>query len=49
MIITDDSPSNISSKIKELIQAKAVEKIDEIRPEVAAFMFSDEEEYQEEE
>lgn len=39
MIITDESPSQISDKIKELLFAKSAEKIDAYRPEVAVSMF----------
>ena len=49
MIITDESPSQISDKIKELLFTKSAEKIDAYRPEVAASMFNKEEETQEEE
>lgn len=40
MIITDESPVNISDKIKEIIQLKSVEKIDTLRPQVASLMFN---------
>jgi hypothetical protein len=49
MIITDESPSQISDKIKELLFAKSVEKIDTFRPEVANTMFGDDEGEEEEE
>ena len=53
MIITDESPSQISDKIKELLFAKSAEKIDAFRPAVAASMFGQDEEgeedYEEEE
>ena len=39
MIATDESPSQISDKIKELLFAKASEKIDDFRPAVAMDMF----------
>jgi hypothetical protein len=44
MIATDESPSQISDKIKELLFTKASEKIDGLRPAVANSMFSQEEE-----
>ena len=44
MIATDESPSQISDKIKELLFTKASEKIDGFRPEVAISMFSQSEE-----
>jgi hypothetical protein len=43
MIASNESPSNISDKIKDLLFAKASEKIDEVRPAVAMSMFGQEE------
>jgi hypothetical protein len=43
MITTDESPSEVSDKIKELLFAKSAEKIDAYRPSVADSLFSDEE------
>lgn len=40
MIATDESPSQISDKIKELLFTKSSEKIDEFRPEVANNLFN---------
>jgi hypothetical protein len=39
MIATDESPSQISDKIKELLFAKSSEKIDNFRPLVSQSMF----------
>ena len=47
MIASDESPSNISDRIKDLLFTKSAEKIDAIRPIVAQSMFG-EEEYAEE-
>ena len=44
MIVSDESPANISDKIKELLFAKSAEKIDSFRPEVASSLFGVEEE-----
>lgn len=44
MIATDESPSQISDKIKELLFTKSAEKIDGFRPVVANSMFNREEE-----
>jgi len=44
MIATDESPSQVSDKIKELLFAKASEKIDEFKPEVATNLFNGREE-----
>lgn len=40
MIAQDDSPSEISDKIKQLLFAKAAEKIDTAAPYVADNMFN---------
>ena len=42
MIAADESPSQISDKIKELLFSKSAEKIDEFRPFVANSMFNGE-------
>ncbi len=44
LIATDESPSQVSDKIKELLFAKSAEKIDEFRPFVADSMFGNTEE-----
>ena len=41
MITADESPSQISDKIKDLLFAKSAEKIEGIRPDVAASIFDD--------
>lgn len=48
MIIADESPSNISDKIKDVLFAKSAEKVDAARPNVASTMFSDIESQEEE-
>jgi hypothetical protein len=47
MVINDESPSEISSKIKEILQAKAMEKIQSVTPHVSAGMFFPETEVEE--
>ena len=47
MIASDESPSQISDKIKELLFTKSAEKIDEFRPVVANSMFNNETEEEE--
>jgi hypothetical protein len=47
MIAADESPSQISDKIKELLFTKTAEKIDEFRPAVAVSMFNNETEEEE--
>ncbi len=42
MIVNDESPANITSKIKEILQVKAMEKIEASRPEVASSLFGGE-------
>lgn len=44
MITADESPSQISDKIKELLFSKSVEKIDSFRPSVSQSLFGDESE-----
>jgi len=42
MISADESPSQISDKIKEILFAKASKNIDDFRPTVANSMFNQE-------
>jgi len=51
MIVTDESPSQISDKIKDLLFAKASERIDAFKPTVSSSLFGEYEEegYEEEE
>lgn len=44
MIASDESPANISDKIKDLLFTKSAEKIDSLRPVVAQSMFGNTEE-----
>lgn len=44
MIIGDESPSNVSDKIKDLLYAKTSEKVEALRPEVSNSMFDSEDE-----
>lgn len=41
LMVSDESPSQISDKIKDLLFAKSAEKIEAIRPDVAASVFDD--------
>lgn len=43
MIATDESPSQISDKIKELLFAKSAERVDAFRPIVASGTFGQDE------
>ena len=42
MIIADESPSNISDTIKDMLYAKSAEKVDAFRPDVATSTFNPE-------
>jgi hypothetical protein len=42
MIASDESPSNITDKIKDLLFSKSAEKIENLRPTIAASMFNQE-------
>lgn len=39
----ESSPSEVSDKIKEILYAKAAEKVDSVRPAVGASLFGDDE------
>jgi len=41
MIISDESPSQISDKIKDLLFAKSTERLDTFRPMVASSVFGE--------
>lgn len=43
MLASDESPSQISDKIKELLFTKSAERIDAHRPQVAASLFGENE------
>ena len=49
MITTDESPSQISDKIKEVLFAKSAERIESQRPNISASMFDEPENEVEEE
>lgn len=40
MLLSNESPSEVSDVIKQMIQLKALERIETIRPHVSANMFS---------
>ena len=44
MIIGDESPANISDKIKDVLFGKASERVDDLRSPVAGTVFGDDEE-----
>lgn len=41
LIATDSSSSDISDKIKELLYAKSLERVEYARPEIANLMFGE--------
>ena len=44
MIVSDESPSQISDKLKDMLYAKSAEKIDGYKSSVASSLFDDSEE-----
>ena len=42
MIVSDESPSQIADKIKEILFAKSAERVDALRPQVSAGLFDEE-------
>ena len=42
LLVKDESPSQISDSIKDILFAKAAGKIENVRPTVAASVFDDE-------
>ena len=39
MMATDESPSQISDRIKDMLMAKSAERVDNFRPDVASSVF----------
>ena len=48
LMVTDESPSQISDKIKEILFAKTAERVDASRPVVANSLFGDDAEIEDE-
>lgn len=44
LMASEESPSEISDTIKDILYAKSIEKIDQITPEVATSIFNSSEE-----
>ena len=42
MMATDESPSQISDRIKDMLMAKSAERVDNFRPNVASSVFDGE-------
>lgn len=49
MILQDESPNNISDKIKNMLFAKSAEKIDALKPNIGSSVFDETEVESEEE
>ena len=47
LLVSDESPSQVSDKIKDILYSKSAEKITSVRPEVASSVFDDEEDSEE--
>ena len=43
LLVKDESPSQISDKIKDMLYAKSAEKVDILKPNVANSLFGDQE------
>jgi hypothetical protein len=41
MIVSDESPSQIADKIKEILFAKSAERVEAVRPQVSASLFDE--------
>ena len=41
LLVSDESPSQVSDKIKDILYSKSAEKITNVRPEVASSLFDD--------
>jgi len=41
LIASDGAPADVSDKIKELLYAKAADRVDNTRPQIAAMMFGE--------
>ena len=41
LMVKDESPNQISDKIKDLLYAKSATKVDELKPEIANSLFGD--------
>ena len=43
LLVSDESPSQVSDKIKDILYSKSAEKIKDVRPDVASSLFDNEE------
>jgi len=44
LMVTGESPSDVSDKIKEILYAKAAERVDNLKPSAANSLFAEPEE-----
>ena len=49
LLVSDESPAQVSDKIKDILYSKSAEKITNVRPEVASSLFDDGEELEDSE
>ena len=49
LLVSDESPSQVSDKIKDILYSKSAEKISNVRPEGASSLFDDGEELEDSE
>ena len=49
LLVNDESPSQVSDKIKDILYSKSAENITNLRPEVASSLFDDGEELEDSE
>ena len=49
LLVNDESPSQVSDKIKDILYSKSAEKIKDVRPDVASSLFDDGEELEDSE
>ena len=43
LLVSDESPAQVSDKIKDILYSKSAEKIKDVRPDVASSLFDNEE------
>jgi hypothetical protein len=41
LIASDESPADVSDRIKEILYAKAADRVDNARPEIASLVFGE--------
>ena len=41
LLVSDESPAQVSDKIKDILYSKSAEKIKDVRPDVATSLFDD--------